>query len=154
KAAGIFDFLKQTNNNWEDAFWWLLARNVGARVNADAFEQMARTIPLKLLAKHKNNLLQLEALLLGQAGLLNEEFREDYPVMLQKEYIFLKNKYKLQPVHMVPMFLRMRPVNFPGVRLAQLAMLVHHSSHLFSKIREAENINELKEWLNVTANDF
>src|SRR5690606_196510 len=137
KADGVFDFLKQTNNNWEDAFWWLLARNFGARVNADTFEQMARSIPLKLLARHKNNLLQLEALLMGQAGLLNETFNEDYPTMLQKEYVFLKNKYKLQPIYMTTMFLRMRPVNFPGIRLAQLAMLVHHSSHLFSKIREA-----------------
>src|SRR5690606_6442759 len=64
------------------------------------------------------------------------------------------NKYKLQPIHMTTMFLRMRPVNFPGIRLAQLAMLVHHSSHLFSKIREAENIGEIREWLNITANDY
>src|SRR5690606_8290219 len=57
-------------------------------------------------------------------------------------------------VHITPMFLRMRPGNFPGIRLAQLAMLVHHSSHLFSKIKEAENADDIKDWLNVTANDY
>lgn len=154
KAEIVFTFLNQTNNNWEDAFWWLLARNFGARVNADAFELMARSIPLKLLAKHKSNLIQLEALLLGQAGLLSEQAKEDYPIMLYKEYTFLRNKYKLQPIHITPMFLRMRPGNFPTIRLAQLAMLVHHSSHLFSKIKEAENAEEIKDWLNITANDY
>ena len=154
KAEIVFTFLNQTNNSWEDTFWWLLARNFGARVNADAFEQIARSIPLQLLAKHKNNLLQLEALLLGQAGLLKENATEDYAIMLHKEYAFLKNKYKLKPLHIPPMFLRMRPGNFPGIRLAQLAMLVHHSSHLFSKIKEAINADEIKDWLNVTANDY
>ena len=154
KAEIVFAFLHQTNNNWEDAFWWLLAKNFGARVNAEAFEQIARSIPLKILAKHKNNLLQLEALMLGQAGLLSEHSIEDYAIMLSKEYSFLKHKYKLQPIHITPMFLRMRPGNFPTIRLAQLAMLVHHSSHLFSKIKEAENAAEIMEWLNVTANDY
>ncbi len=154
KAETVFTFLKKSNHNWEDVFWWLLARNFGAHVNADAFEHMARSIPLKLLGKHKNNLLQLEALLFGQAGLLNESFQDDYSIMLQKEYAFLKNKYKLQPVYITPLFLRMRPGNFPTIRLAQLAMLVHHSSHLFSKIREANHAEEIKEWLNVSANDY
>ncbi|HEY9361778.1 MAG TPA: DUF2851 family protein [Chitinophagaceae bacterium] len=154
KSQTVISFLQQTNNNWEEAFWWLLARNFGMPVNADAFEQMARTIPVKLLAKHKNQLHQLEALLLGQAGLLQHDFEEDYPIMLKKEYIFLQKKYKLQPIHITPLFLRMRPGNFPTIRLAQLAMLVQNSSHLFSKIKEAGGIDEIKQWLNVTANDY
>jgi hypothetical protein len=154
KSQTVISFLQQTNNNWEEAFWWLLARNFGMPVNADAFEQMARTIPVKLLAKHKNQLHQLEALLLGQAGLLQHDFEEDYPTMLKKEYAFLQKKYKLQPAHITPLFLRMRPGNFPTIRLAQLAMLVQNSSHLFSKIKEAAGIDEIKQWLNVTANDY
>lgn len=154
KSQIVFSFLDQTNNSWEDAFWWLLARNFGVRVNGDTFEQMARSIPLNLLARHKNNLLQLEALLMGQAGLLKENAAEDYAIMLYREYIFLKNKYKLKPILISPLFLRMRPGNFPGIRLAQLAMLIHQSSHLFSKIKETENADELKNWLNVTANDY
>ena len=74
KAAMAETFLQQNNYHWEETFWWLLARNFGMKVNADAFEAIARSIPLNILAKHKNQIHQLEALLLGQAGLLEKEF--------------------------------------------------------------------------------
>jgi hypothetical protein len=123
-------------------------------VNAEAFEAMAKSIPVNILAKHKNQINQLEALLLGQCGLLEKDFSESYPLMLKKEYQFLKNKYSLKPIHMPVHFLRMRPGNFPTVRLAQLAMLVQQSSHLFSKIKEVQSISDLKKMLAVTANDY
>ena len=88
KAAVVETYLQQNSYHWEATFWWLLARNFGMRVNADAFEAVARSLSINILAKHKNQIHQLEALLLGQAGLLNENFAEDYPVMLQKEYAF------------------------------------------------------------------
>ena len=90
----------------------------------------------------------------GQAGLLNADFMEDYPKLLQKEYQFLKKKYNLQKVEASLVFLRMRPSNFPTIRLAQLAMLVHNSLHLFSKIKESKSLKSVKELLNVTANDY
>jgi hypothetical protein len=96
----------------------------------------------------------LEALLLGQAGLLSSRFHDAYAVMLKKEYKFLAKKYDLEPVNKWPDFLRMRPHNFPTVRLAQLAMLVHQSSHLFSKIKTASQPNDLFKWFDITANDF
>ena len=148
------NYLHQSNYHWEETFWWLLARNFGMKVNADFFEGMARSVPLNILAKHKNQIHQLEALLLGQAGLLQENFEEDYPKMLKKEYAFYKNKYGLRQCAGNAFFLRMRPGNFPTVRLAQLAMLVHESSHLFSKIKEATSVNEINKWFNVTANDY
>ena len=154
KSALAEKFLNETKYHWEETFWWLLARNFGMKVNADAFEAVARSIPVNILAKNKNQLHQLEGLLLGQAGLLAGDFSEDYPQMLQKEFIFLKQKYNLRPVNMPVHFLRMRPGNFPTIRLAQLAMLVHHSAHLFSKIKEAESIKEINNWLDVTANDY
>ncbi len=150
----IFEKLKQNNNHWEDVFWQVLARNFGMPVNADAFENMAQTISVSTLAKHKNSIQQLEALLLGQAGFLNKTFEDQYPLLLQREYSFLKNKYKLAEAAIKPVFLRMRPANFPTVRLAQLAMLIHQSEHLFSKILEAKSSEELTRFLNVTANDF
>ena len=115
---------------------------------------MARSISVNILAKHKNQIHQLEALLIGQSNLLNEKFDEDYPIMLQKEYEFYKSKYKLRQNTYTPFFLRMRPGNFPTIRLAQLAMLIHHSEHLFSKIRESNSVNDVKKWLDVTANDY
>ena len=154
KSAIVETYLDQNNHHWEETFWWLLARNFGIKINAEAFESMARSIPLNILAKHKNQIHQLEALLLGQSNLLNEKFKEGYPIMLQKEYGFYKSKYKLKQNTYSPFFLRMRPGNFPTIRLAQLAMLIHHSEHLFSKIRESNSVKDVKKWLDVTANDY
>lgn len=154
KAAIVETYLQQNNYHWEETFWWLLARNFGMKVNADAFEAIARSLPVNTLAKNKNLVQQLEALLLGQGGLLKGKFSESYPVLLQKEYNFFKNKYSLNPISNPVFFLRMRPGNFPTVRLAQLAMLIHGSAHLFSKIKEAGSVKEVKEWFAVTANDY
>lgn len=154
RAAIVFQKLKETGNHWEDVFWQLLARNFGIPVNADAFESMAQTIPVSVLAKHKNSIQQLEGLLLGQSNLLSEQIDDDYVTLLQREYQFLKNKYKLTQATIKPAFLRMRPANFPTVRLAQLAMLIHQSEHLFSKILEAKTSEVVIGFLNVTANDF
>lgn len=154
KAKTVETYLQQNNYHWEETFWWLLARNFGIKVNADAFEQMARNIPVNVLAKHKSQIHQLEALLFGQAGLLSGKFSEDYPKLLQREYKFLKEKYTLHPIHQPVHFLRMRPGNFPTIRLAQLAMLITGSSHLFSKIKEAKTAAEIKKGFDVTANDY
>jgi hypothetical protein len=154
KSNLITQWLATCTQNWEEVFWISLCRSFGMKVNADIFEQIAKTIPVTLLSKHKNQIHQLEALLLGQAGLLDEIFEDDYAVMLQKEYRFLSRKYKLQPVNKKPAFLRMRPSNFPTLRLAQLAMLVHQSNHLFSTIRSAKRANDILKCFDVTANDF
>jgi hypothetical protein len=154
KSGVILQWLQASGNNWEEVFWISLCRGFGMKVNADMFEHVAKTITVNLLAKHKNQIHQLEALLLGQAGLLNEAFEDSYAVMLKKEYNFLAKKFGLQPVNKQPDFLRMRPSNFPSLRLAQLAMLVHTSSHLFSKIKSANKANEIFQWFDITANDF
>ncbi|HMU47503.1 MAG TPA: DUF2851 family protein [Chitinophagaceae bacterium] len=154
KAKGVELSLQQTNYHWEETFWWLLARNFGIKINADAFEAVAKSVPVNILAKHKNQIHQLEAVLLGQAGLLSGEFKEDYPLLLKKEYGFLKDKYDLKPINLPVHFLRMRPGNFPTIRLAQLAMLITESSHLFSKIKEADSYTEMRKWFDVTANDY
>ena len=91
---------------------------------------------------------------MGQANLLEKKFREDYPVMLRREYGFYKTKYNLKQHSYNPFFLRMRPGNFPTIRLAQLAMLIHQSEHLFSKIKETDSLKDVKKWLDVTANDY
>jgi hypothetical protein len=154
KATYIQTKLKASNQHWEAVFWQMIARNFGAKINTDAFESMASTIDINILAKHKNQLHQLEALLLGQAGLLDGNFEEDYPIMLQKEFQFLKKKYNLTTTSIPVHFLRMRPANFPTIRLAQLAALVYENNHLFSKIKEAKDVKEVEKMFNVTANDF
>lgn len=154
KSKIVEDYLQQSNYHWEETFWWLLARSFGMKVNADAFEEMARSLPVNILAKHKNQIHQLEALLLGQMNLLNKDFEEDYPGMLKKEYDFYKKKYNLKSISSNAFFLRMRPGNFPTIRLAQLAMLVVESAHLFSKIKEAISLADVKKWFDITANDY
>lgn len=146
KSAPILEILKQNKNNWEEAFYLALARNFGLKVNSEPFEQLARAVPLSVLAKHKNSLLQTEALLFGTAGFLEKEFKDDYPKQLQKEYRFLKQKFKLRPIDVsLWKFMRLHPPNFPTIRISQFANLVYRSSHLFSKILEAKNITSLLE---------
>lgn len=154
RTAVILDLLQKSNNHWEEVFWWQLASNFGIKLNSHAFEKMARSLPVNLLAKHKDQIHQTEALLFGQAGLLVQEFGEDYPKLLQREYKFLKKKYGLRHIDTSIIFLRMRPSNFPTVRLAQLAMLVHTGSHLFSRTRDAVDLRQVKAMLDVTANDY
>jgi hypothetical protein len=154
RSAMIFGLHKKNNNHWEETFWWMLAKNFGVKVNSTAFEKIAQSIPVAVLAKHKNQIQQLEALLLGQAGLLENDFSEQYPQLLQKEYQFLQKKYQLQKVKAPLFFLRMRPANFPSLRLAQLAMLIHSSVHLFAAVKETTTLTTIKALLNVTANDY
>jgi hypothetical protein len=154
KSALVKTYLQNNNNHWEETFWWLLARNFGVKINSDSFEKIARSLPITILAKHKNQVQQIEALLFGQALLLTGDFKDSYMVMLQKEYQFLQKKYQLLPANAPLYFLRMRPSNFPTVRLAQLAMLVHNSVHLFSVIKDTTDIQDIKKMLDVTANDY
>jgi hypothetical protein len=154
KALYIVNLLRGNKQHWEECFWWMLAKNFGIKINAEAFEKIAQSIPMNILTRHKNQVQQLEALLMGQAALLDKTFSEAYPNMLRREYIFLQKKYKLKKAHAPLYFLRMRPANFPTIRLAQLAVLVHESHHLFSIIREAEELDPIRKLLKVTANDY
>ncbi len=144
KSQPILDSLKQNKNNWEETFYQILARNFGLKVNSEPFEILARSLPYSVLAKHKNSLVQLEALLFGVAGLLEKQFKDDYPKELQKEFKFLKQKFKLKPIDAsLWKFMRLHPPNFPTIRISQLANLIYRSTHLFSKILETHNIASL-----------
>ena len=154
KSANIQAILKETNSHWEETFWWLVAANFGLKVNNDLFQQVAKMLPVSILAKHKNRIQQVEALLFGTTGLLEKEFREKYPQMLQKEFLFYQKKYKLKIIDGELSFLRMRPANFPTIRLAQLAMLIHESEHLFTKIKSSSSLKDVKKMLQVSANDY
>lgn len=154
RATGIQAMLQGNKQHWEETFWWLLARNFGAKINSDSFEKIAQSIPLSILAKHKNQVQQLEALLMGQAAMLDKIFEDDYPNMLRREYQFLQKKYGLKKAHAPLYFLRMRPANFPTIRLAQLAMLVHESHHLFSIVKEEDDLHKVKSHFELAANDY
>lgn len=154
RTVGIFERLKLANHHWEEVFWWMLARNFGLPANADVFEAVAKTLPIQVLARHKHQIHQLEAMLMGQAGLLAHTYNDEYPQLLQREYQFLRHKHQLPPVPLSLKMLRMRPMAFPTVRLALLAMLIHKSVHLFSQLLEAETFPAAPGLLNVTTGDY
>ena len=153
KSGLVQQYLHQSNQHWEEVFWWMLARNFGTSINSEAFEAVARSLSLTILARHRNHVHQLEALLLGQAGLLNKEFHCAYARLLVTDYNFYRFKYQLQPISMQVHFLRMRPGNFPTVRMAQLAMLLHRSKAMFAQIKDVQTVKDLYAILHVTASD-
>lgn len=156
KTSAIVERLELNKNDWNETFYQFLARNFGMKVNAIPFELLARALPLSVLAKHKNNLFQLEALLFGSAGLLNEQLLgDDYYLTLRKEFSFLYKKYQLKPVdsHLWK-FLRLRPVNFPTIRLAQFAALIHQSSALFSTLIELDELAKIRQLFQVKASPY
>ncbi len=146
KIGIIETLLESSRGDWSETFYRLLARSFGFRQNGDPFEMLARSMPLSVLQRHHQSLFQLEALLFGQAGLLQETFHhEDYPLSLSKEYEFLAMKYGLRPMpgHLWK-FMRMHPLNFPTIRLAQLAGILHHSDSLFSAILEPHGMEQYR----------
>lgn len=144
KSQTMEQALENNKGDWETTFYHLLARNFGFKTNTVPFELLAKSLPPSALAKHKNNLLQLEALLFGQAGFLSDNTGDDYYIQLKQEYKHLASKFTLSPLEKTLWkFARMRPVNFPSVRIAQFAALIHHSSHLFSKIIEVDEVQQL-----------
>ena len=144
RADMVAAVLAKNRGDWEETFYQFLAANFGFKTNALPFELMAKSLPQSILAKHKDNALQIEALIFGQAGFLNEEAADVYPRSLKKEYDYLQKKFNLIPIEKhLWKFLRMRPQNFPTVRLAQFAGLVVQSSHLFSRILEIKDLRAL-----------
>jgi hypothetical protein len=155
KADVMKGWLLQTKYDWEEVCYLAMARGLGVPVNSEQLLQLARSLPYKLLRRHQHHQLQLEALLFGQAGMLERTFTEDYPLALQREYAFMRRKYRLQPLSVQQWkWLRMRPVSFPTIRIASLAALVHQSQHPFSLILEATDIGTLEKLLHTRLSDY
>jgi hypothetical protein len=150
KARFVDGLLTDNRGHWENTCWWLMARAFGGPVNAAAFEMIARSLPVTLLARQGGAASCLEALLLGQAGMLEGAFKDDHPRMLQKEFRHLRTKYRLSAIAVPVHFLRMRPAGFPAVRLAQLAELMTCTSW-FSRVREAAEPDELRSLMEAAA---
>ena len=135
KATAVRRMFEQTNGDWEETAYRMLAVNMGFKVNADPMEQLSRAVPLKAILKHRDALHQVEALLFGTAGLLNLDESDEYIAMLQREYRFLAVKYSLADRQVEAhawKWGRLRPANFPTLRLAQLARLLTNQGSLFS----------------------
>lgn len=155
KNAFIQQLLEQNTHNWEETFYWVIARNFGFHTNSLPFEWTARSLPLMYIAKHKNNLTQIEAMLFGQAGLLPEKACDGYAEQLLQEYAFLKNKFQLTPIKSgIWKMGGVRPGNSPYIRMAQFASLLHKSSKLFSKILETDHVRDLYHLLEAQPSEY
>ena len=155
KTLLIKETLIKTNNNWEETFFRHLAANFGFKVNADPFFQLANSISFSLLSKYSNNQVSMEALLFGQSGLLEKGFQDKYLSDLQNEYAFLKHKHSLQPIRVqLWKFMRLRPANFPSLRLSQFSALFQKNVRLFSTLLECKKVAEIYDLLSVSASDY
>ena len=148
KATLLNERLKRCQGNWEDAFFITLARNFGFGLNGDAFETWAHQLPFRAVDKHRNDLFQIEAIFFGQAGILEDSDGDGYYLRLKKEYIYLQHKFELIPMNTsLWRFLRLRPTNFPHIRIAQLACLYHRAYGLLSRIMETETLQGVRDIL-------
>lgn len=144
KAELIQGFLRLGNNDWAEAFYHTLARSFGFSVNALPFEMVARSLPYRVIARHLDQPMQVEALVFGQAGLLSHDLKDPWPQELFREYSFLRQKYHLVPIapHLWR-FMRLRPVNFPTIRLAQFSALLFTGGGLLARLLECKTTDEL-----------
>lgn len=156
KANDIQRHLEHFNNSWTDVFYVLLSRSLGFGLNSDAFERLALSLPLNYILKQGDNPLQIEALLFGQAGLLEDIGNPDaYTRKLQQEYTFLKNKYSLSPLDkQVFRMLRIRPASSPYIRIAQLASLLKNIQGLYAKVLKSNDLGQIRLLFHVNASEY
>ena len=146
KSERIESWLDLYKGNWEEVCYVTLSRNMGFGINSDAFERLARSLPLSFMQKHADNLFQIEAFLLGQAGLLADTRNDDnYYTRLKGEYAFLQNKFGLTSLpEEAWKFFRLRPQNFPHRRLAMLAQYIYGGFSLFARLCQADTIEQMR----------
>lgn len=155
KQEDVLRMVRECDGDWKETLYRLLAIGFGFKTNVTAFELLAKSLPLKVLAKHADSELQTAALIFGQAGMLERGDVDDYHDALKYEYDYLRCKYQLMPIgeHHWNL-LRLRPPNFPCVRLAQLAALMHDSPDLTELCLECPSVETLKRELSVCANPY
>ena len=157
KSDTVIAVLNKTNHDWEETLYQLLCANFGFKVNTEPFRQLACALPLRIVWKHSTNLVQIEALLFGLAGILQSNYRDGYFLLLRREFEWLERKYNLGDRKLNPAqwrFLRLRPANFPTLRIAQLAVVLHHHPRLFSRLLEIRDIKTLRSIFAVEQSEF
>jgi len=155
KANRLKNLLDETGYDWDETMYRTTAKYMGSKVNVSAFESLAKNITLNTIMKNKGNQLAIEALLFGTAGMLEANYKDQYFTHLKKEFSFLKSKYKISSIPPVMWkFSRMRPANFPTVRIAQFAEILRIKPRLFSEIVEVKNNEDLRKLFQVSASKY
>ena len=155
KSNSIIELLRQSQNNWESVLFKLLLKNFGLNVNSEALLSLGKSIDYSIIRKVRNNSQDFEAVLFGQAGLLEVDSEESYVVNLKERYTFLKHKYQLTNQGVIPLqFFRLRPPNFPTIRLSQLVNLYYMEDNLFSKIISLQKKDDFYGLFKVGVTDY
>ncbi|MET6991878.1 DUF2851 family protein [Sediminicola arcticus] len=156
KSIFIDKLLKEYNQDWEQVLFILLMKSFGTKINGEAFFEIGKAIPFPIIRKLNNDGFKLESLLMGVAGFLEDDsILDDHYLNLKKEYGYLSIKYSLLGTsHLKPDFFKLRPHNFPNLRLSQVAALYKNQEHLFSKLMGAETLDEINDLFTVTANSY
>ena len=155
KVQPVNQLLEETENDWESLLFCMLAKNFGLNTNGESFLKMAKSITFSLIRKEALEVMYLEALFFGQADMIPVDVEDNYPKELKSWYDYIALKYKLSKPAIEPIqFFKHRPDNFPTIRLSQLAMLYHLHRNLFSKIIEANSIEEIYKIFNLSASDY
>ncbi|MGC8823524.1 MAG: DUF2851 family protein [Bacteroidales bacterium] len=155
RAQLVHQLLEASHYDWELCAMIWLGKAFGFKVNEAPFEMLIRSIPLAVLQRSAHQLFTLEALLFGQAGLLHENFQEAYPQQLYREYTFLRHKFNLSPIdgHLWKK-MRIRPANFPALRIAQLAAFIHKSPAFFQQLLEIKSSKQILSFFEITASEY
>lgn len=155
KSEVVRRLLDESRGSWEQTCYWLMAHYFGGRVNALAFELLAKAVDQRLLARWKDNPCRIEALLIGQAGFLDEYFEDDYPRQLQTDYDALRAGVSLTPLDKsLWRFFCIRPSAFPTIRISQFANLMASSSNLFSTLLSLTDVRQIESLFNCRASDY
>lgn len=155
KSKELEELFKLSNNDWEAVLFKLLAKNFGLKINSESFLSITNSVDFAVVRKVSQKVQSLEALLFGQSGLLEKDIEDTYFKSLKEEYVFLKHKFGLSNEGVLPLqFFRLRPSNFPTIRLSQLASLYAKHQQLFSKLLGAKSLKEIYAIFEVTTSAF
>lgn len=155
KAQELSSRLHTLNRHWDQLFFEILARQMGFHVNSDPMERLARSIKTEWIQKMCDQELSVDALFFGQAGMLNRTFKDDYPNQLKEEYQFLTKKYNLQSIEASTWkFSKLRPLNFPTIRIAQLSAIVQHHPKFFTECIELNEPTSILNYFDVEINAY
>ncbi|MNK65302.1 hypothetical protein D3C87_845900 [compost metagenome] len=155
KSKFIYQLLEETNQDWEAVLFCLLAKNFGLNTNGNSFLQISKAIPFSIIRKESYEVENLEALLFGVAGLLETEKEDVYHKDLKFRYFYLLHKYQIEKIYVDPVqFFKLRPDNFPTIRLSQLGALYHRHQNLFSKIIDLKSVDAVYNLLTASASSY
>lgn len=156
KAIYVEELLEKYNNDWEQVLFSLLLKNFGLKINGNSFKSLSEHLPFSTVRKISDNTTQLEAIFFGMVGFLeDDEISDHYYTNLRNEYSFLAHKFKLNKEGVEqPEFFKLRPPNFPTIRLSQFAAIYAENQNLFSKILASSTLEDIYKLFNVQASDY